>query len=116
MVCFSSLHNDITDRRQGLTPFSSGSDVPIHLYSFSFNLNPEWTQALADREEILQCRLPVILCLVVETDLSADIEDTVDKFDLRSHFQFNYECVAAEWVGDRWQVTFVNKQTGSKVV
>ncbi|KAM0330103.1 hypothetical protein ACHAQA_004275 [Verticillium albo-atrum] len=34
-----------------------GSDVPIHLYSFSFNLNPNWTQALADQEEILECEI-----------------------------------------------------------
>lgn len=44
----------------------SGSDVPIHLYSFSFNLNPDWTQALADQEEILDCKnteylLPAVL-------------------------------------------------------
>lgn len=37
----------------------SGSDVPIHLYSFSFNLNPDWTQALADQKEILQCKRDV---------------------------------------------------------
>jgi hypothetical protein len=41
-----------------LTWENSGSDVPIHLYSFSFNLNPDWTQALADQQEILDCETP----------------------------------------------------------
>lgn len=53
---------EIYDKREGLggtwrinTYPGCGSDVPIHLYSFSFNLNPDWTQALADQEEILAC-------------------------------------------------------------
>ena len=32
-----------------------GCDVPTHLYSFSFNLNPEWSKELCDQEEILDC-------------------------------------------------------------
>lgn len=36
----------------------SGSDVPVHLYSFSFNLNPDWSSVLAGQEEILECELP----------------------------------------------------------
>lgn len=31
-----------------------GCDVYSHLYSFSFNLNPSWTQELADQPEIEQ--------------------------------------------------------------
>ena len=48
------LHFDSTVAKYDLT-ISSGSDVPIHLYSFSFNLNPDWSQELADQEEILHC-------------------------------------------------------------
>ncbi|KAM0431988.1 hypothetical protein ACHAQK_009904 [Fusarium lateritium] len=69
-----------------------GSDVPIHLYSFSFNLNPDWTQALADQQEILTY-----------------INSTVDKFKLRPHFTFDTECVGATWQNDHWEVNFVDR-------
>ncbi|KAK5168183.1 uncharacterized protein LTR77_006751 [Saxophila tyrrhenica] len=72
-----------------------GSDVPVHLYSFSFNLNPDWTHALADQEEILRY-----------------IEATVDKFDLRSHFRLRQECSGAKWDGKQWIVSFVDHNTG----
>ncbi|ORY69025.1 uncharacterized protein BCR38DRAFT_363903 [Pseudomassariella vexata] len=94
----------IYDKREGLggtwranTYPGCGSDVPIHLYSFSFNLNPDWTQALADQEEILKY-----------------VESTVDKFQLRSHFHFNSECLGAKWVDGQWHVAFVNRITGEK--
>ncbi|KAM5352841.1 hypothetical protein ACJ41O_005563 [Fusarium nematophilum] len=74
-----------------------GSDVPIHLYSFSFNLNPDWTQELADQKEILDY-----------------IESTVDKFHLRPHFTFDTECVGATWEDNNWVVKFVNRKTGAK--
>jgi hypothetical protein len=35
----------------------SGSDVAIHLYSFSFNLNPDWSEELCAGDEIKQCEL-----------------------------------------------------------
>ncbi|KAH8685065.1 hypothetical protein BGZ61DRAFT_356065 [Ilyonectria robusta] len=72
-----------------------GSDVPIHLYSFSFNLNPNWSQELVDQQEILDY-----------------VESTVDKFQLRSHFQFNSEILSAKWINDLWHVTFVDIGTG----
>ncbi|KAK1763980.1 FAD/NAD(P)-binding domain-containing protein [Phialemonium atrogriseum] len=73
-----------------------GSDVPIHLYSFSFNLNPGWTQALADQEEILRY-----------------VESTVDKFQLRQYFRLNCECLGARWSNERqqWDVTFLDGRT-----
>lgn len=69
--------------------------MPIHLYSFSFNLNPDWTQALADQQEIL-----------------AYIESTVDKFGLRPHFKFETECLGAQWKDGRWKVDFKDVTTG----
>ncbi|KAH7361730.1 hypothetical protein B0T11DRAFT_279427 [Plectosphaerella cucumerina] len=72
-----------------------GSDVPIHLYSFSFNLNPDWTQALADQEEILNY-----------------IESTVDKFQLRRHFNLRKECRGAEWENGHWKVNFYDVKAG----
>ncbi|KAG7120249.1 FAD-binding monooxygenase ktnD like protein [Verticillium longisporum] len=74
-----------------------GSDVPIHLYSFSFNLNPNWTQALADQEEILEY-----------------IESTVDKFHLRKHFCFGVECLGAEWNQGAWSVRFRDVNSGQQ--
>ncbi|KAJ0119957.1 hypothetical protein J7T55_000807 [Diaporthe amygdali] len=73
-----------------------GSDVPIHLYSFSFNLNPDWSEELCDQSEILQY-----------------IESTVDKFSLRSHFRLNSECTGAIWLSpeQQWEVEFVDTTT-----
>ncbi|KAI9168091.1 Baeyer-Villiger monooxygenase [Paramyrothecium foliicola] len=91
----------IYDKREGLggtwlanTYPGCGSDVPIHLYSFSFNLNPDWTQQLADQEEILRY-----------------MESTVDKFGLRPHFKFNSECLKAKWIDGQWHVTFIDSTT-----
>ncbi|KPM43012.1 hypothetical protein AK830_g3538 [Neonectria ditissima] len=74
-----------------------GSDVPIHLYSFSFNLNPNWSQELVDQKEILDY-----------------VESTVDKFRLRSHFQFKSDVLSANWIDDLWHVEFVDTTTGKK--
>jgi cation diffusion facilitator CzcD-associated flavoprotein CzcO len=46
--------------------FDSGCDVPTRLYSFSFNHNPEWSKAMCDGPEILECRLK---CSYVTTEL-----------------------------------------------
>ena len=32
-----------------------GCDVPTRLYSFSFNLNPNWSKVMCDGPEILEC-------------------------------------------------------------
>ena len=40
----------------------------------------------------------------------------MDKFDLRQHFRFSLECVAAKWENGLWHVTFVNTRTGEKVI
>lgn len=39
----------------------SGCDLPSHLYSFSFNLNPDWSKELCEQPEILQCKRKVSL-------------------------------------------------------
>ncbi|RFU32297.1 hypothetical protein B7463_g4014, partial [Scytalidium lignicola] len=69
-----------------------GCDVPTHLYSFSFNLNPEWSKELCDQEEILQ--------------YYEDMEATVDKFDLRPHMHFQVACLGATWLANKgkWEV------------
>lgn len=76
-----------------------GCDVPSHLYSFSFNLNPNWSRDLCEQPEILQY-----------------IEDTVDKFDLRTHIHTSVECTGAEWNNESqtWLVQLHDLETGLK--
>ncbi|KAJ5864002.1 uncharacterized protein N7529_005918 [Penicillium soppii] len=67
-----------------------GCDVPTILYSFSFNLNPNWSKELCGGSEILQY-----------------MESTVDKFDLRKHMHFRIECISANWNEKGfWEVHF----------
>ncbi|RJE25125.1 Flavin-binding monooxygenase [Aspergillus sclerotialis] len=74
-----------------------GCDLPSHLYSFSFNLNPNWSKELCEQPEILQY-----------------IEDTVDKFDLRKHVITSVECTGASWDENRseWAVGLRDHKTG----
>ncbi|KAK7230081.1 hypothetical protein V2G26_002251 [Clonostachys chloroleuca] len=74
-----------------------GCDVQSTLYSFSFNLNPNWSKELAEQEEILQY-----------------IEDTVDKFNLRPHINLGVECIGSEWDSSKnqWRVRLRDLKTG----
>lgn len=49
----------------------SGCDLPSHLYSFSFNLNPNWSKQLCEQPEILQCKLSYQLA-VTTSKLTGD--------------------------------------------
>lgn len=74
-----------------------GCDVDSHLYSFSFNPNPDWSRRFADQAEILQY-----------------MHSTVDKFGVRPHVQLRTEVVAAEWdVANKvWSVNLRDTSTG----
>ncbi|KPM37626.1 hypothetical protein AK830_g8930 [Neonectria ditissima] len=74
-----------------------GCDLKSHLYSFSFNLNPNWSKELCEQPEILQY-----------------MEDTVDKFDLCQHVHSSVECIGARWLGDKtkWEVHLKDTKTG----
>ncbi|KAF1817472.1 FAD/NAD(P)-binding domain-containing protein [Eremomyces bilateralis CBS 781.70] len=76
-----------------------GCDIPTHLYSFSFNLNPRWSKELCDREEILEY-----------------MESTVDKFRLRPHMVFNTSCEGATWneKENKWEVHLLDERTKRK--
>ncbi|TQF02295.1 NAD(P)/FAD-dependent oxidoreductase [Kitasatospora acidiphila] len=65
-------------------------DVPSHLYSFSFALNPEWPRSFSG-----------------QADIRAYLERVTDTYGLRSHLRFNHEVVEARWESDeaRWRVT-----------
>ena len=64
-------------------------DVPSHLYSFSFEPNPNWSRAYADQHEIL-----------------AYLERCVDKYDLRRHLRLRAEVASARFdvAHSQWNV------------
>ena len=61
-----------------------GCDVDSHLYSFSFNLNPNWSKRFADQPEILEY-----------------LNSTIDKFGIRPHLVCKTEVVNAHWEESR---------------
>lgn len=67
-----------------------GCDVPSHLYSFSFALNPEWTRTYSTQPEI-----------------RAYLRDCADRFRVRPHIRFGHEVTEAEWDANarRWLVS-----------
>ncbi len=62
-------------------------DVPSHVYSFSFELNPEWSHSYSSGKEIWD------YC-----------ERTVDKYDLRRHIRFNTAVTSVTFENGRWQI------------
>lgn len=56
-------------------------DVPSHLYSFSFEPNPNWSRMFAPQQEILQY-----------------LKHCADKYGVRPHLRFNAEVVLAEFI------------------
>lgn len=74
-----------------------GCDVDSHLYSFSFNLNPNWSRKFAEQDEIL-----------------AYLNSTVDKFSVRPHVQLQTEVVAATWLEEKnvWRVRLHDMVSG----
>ncbi|MEY9948233.1 flavin-containing monooxygenase [Kitasatospora sp. GAS1066B] len=65
-------------------------DVPSHLYSFSFALNPDWPRSFSGQGEI-----------------RAYLERVTDTFGLRPHLRLNHEVTEARWEAERtrWRVT-----------
>ncbi|WP_395103399.1 flavin-containing monooxygenase [Actinomadura sp. SCN-SB] len=68
-------------------------DVPSHMYSFSFELNPGWTRMFAPQPEI-----------------RAYLERTADKYRVRDHIRFGAAVDAMEYDEDRreWKVTLAD--------
>ncbi len=62
-------------------------DVESHVYSYSFELNPNWSRQFAPGPEI-----------------QAYIERTADKYGVKDHIQFNNEVVACEHRDGIWQL------------
>jgi cation diffusion facilitator CzcD-associated flavoprotein CzcO len=69
-------------------------DVPSHLYSFSFELNPNWSHNYGSGAEIWQyCR------------------DVAKKYGLEPHLRFDTEVSSVEFDGARWQVNTADGET-----
>jgi cation diffusion facilitator CzcD-associated flavoprotein CzcO len=59
-------------------------DVPIHLYSYSFEQNPKWSRLYPEQPEILRY-----------------LEMCVEKYDLGSHLRLSTTVDSARWDEDR---------------
>jgi cation diffusion facilitator CzcD-associated flavoprotein CzcO len=62
-------------------------DVPSHLYSYSFALNPEWSHTFSTGEEI-----------------RGYFERVARDFDVEQYMRFGDEVVCCEYAGGRWHV------------
>ena len=62
-------------------------DVPSHLYSYSFEPNPEWSHHFSPGEEIYRY-----------------FEGVARKHGVESRIRFGAEVVRCEWRGGRWQL------------
>lgn len=65
--------------RENVYP-GSGCDIPSHLYSYSFEPNPDWPEIFSAQPDIL-----------------GYIEDVVEKHQLSKHLKFNSEVTSAAW-------------------
>lgn len=64
-------------------------DVPSHLYSYSFFLNPDWSRKFSPQSEILNY-----------------LERAADAFDLRAHLRFGCTVTAMKFYGEAgvWRI------------
>ncbi len=62
-------------------------DVPSHLYSYSFELNPDWNFMSSPGQEIQEY-----------------FEGVSERYDLDRSIRFNEPVVRCDWQGDRWEV------------
>lgn len=67
-------------------------DVKSHLYSYSFELNPNWSRLWSPQPEILEY-----------------FERCAQRHGLAPHLRLNTEIVAARWDGRQWRLTTAGK-------
>lgn len=74
-------------------------DVPSHLYSFSFALNPNWSRTFSPQKEIWEYQKRVVA-----------------EFDIEEKFLFHQDLVAAEWNEHdaTWNITTSSGQFSSR--
>lgn len=63
-------------------------DVPSHIYSYSFELNPDWGYFCSPGSEI-----------------QSYFEDVVSRHELEPHIRFGDAVESCEWTGSEWVVT-----------
>lgn len=63
-------------------------DVKSHLYSYSFDLNANWSRLWSGQPEILEY-----------------FERCAQRYRLEPHLRLNTEIVSARWADDAWQLT-----------
>jgi cation diffusion facilitator CzcD-associated flavoprotein CzcO len=73
-----------------------GCDVASHFYSYSFELNPDWSQKFSMRSEI-----------------QAYFRGVAEKYAIPPHVTFNTTVERADWndEGQFWETTLKNQQT-----
>ena len=78
-----------------------GCDVASHFYSYSFALNPDWSQKFSMRSEIQQY-----------------FRDVAHRYDIIPHVRFGSTVEVARWDDENqwWEVTIQNQQTNEKYV
>ena len=68
-------------------------DVPAHLYTYSFETNPDWSHVFAPGAEIQRY-----------------FERVAEKYDVRSIIRFNAELTGCEFDEGRWQLSLTDGQ------
>ncbi|OBB44047.1 NAD(P)/FAD-dependent oxidoreductase [Mycobacterium sp. 852002-51961_SCH5331710] len=63
-------------------------DVKSHLYSYSFDLNPDWSRLWSGQKEILEY-----------------FERCARRYELAPHLRLNTEITSARWSGEDWRLT-----------
>ena len=105
---FAGLGMAIRLRQQGMTDFvvleragdvggtwrdnnypGCACDVPSHLYSFSFELNPSWSRSFSGQQEIWDY-----------------LRHCTDRYGVRPHIRFHHEVLDAAWdqARRRWRI------------
>ena len=62
-------------------------DVPSHLYSYSFALNPRWTNTFSGQHEIWQY-----------------LVECTDRYGIRPHLRLGHAVQEVRWDGARWTI------------
>ncbi len=81
--------------RENIYP-GAGCDIPSHLYSYSFEPNPDWPEVYSTQPDIL-----------------AYIEGVVERHELAGHIRFGAEVTGAAWdeAARHWRISLANGET-----
>ncbi|HKG35802.1 MAG TPA: NAD(P)/FAD-dependent oxidoreductase [Solirubrobacterales bacterium] len=76
-------------------------DIPSHVYSFSFELNPDWTRGFAPGWEIQRY-----------------LKRTAEKYGILPHLRYDHEVLDARWEEDgrRWRIQTTRGDVTARVL